>query len=160
MNIQTLQTLIQCSSERDFSEKNQQECFELVKIIIIINQNLNKDGIKILDEYISNTKIKYPVLKRGLSLIKLGVEPKYIESILLNTIIINKTDFLASLIILEGISLILQNEAPHITKQILKSFFLLEFDTYFETEFANSNIKINDIQVLSEKEIQELLNKV
>lgn len=48
MNIQTLQTLIQCSSERDFSEKNQQECFELVKIIIIINQNLNKDGIKIL----------------------------------------------------------------------------------------------------------------
>ncbi len=72
---------------------------ELVLQILDINQKVIVKGLEILEKYSSGC----PILGRGLSLVRDGLEPDYIETILLNTAISNNIDLLTALVVMEGV---------------------------------------------------------
>jgi flagellar motor component MotA len=156
MNPQIMKIMINFFEKEHNSLEKQREYLELVKFILILNQDVIKKGLNVLDNYIKDNR--YPILSRGLLLILQGTDPNDVQRIIINTIIVNNTDFLSSMIILEGIIAIQENQNPYLTKELIKSYFTLEFDSIFEEDIKKINLE-STIQVLDSNTINILLNK-
>ena len=65
----------------------------MIRMMLEINQNVVVHGISKLEDYQNNTTI-FPILFRGLKLVRNGMEPQVIESILLNAALANDVDLL------------------------------------------------------------------
>jgi len=149
-------TILNSNLPKDYSLANQKNVLKLVILILDINQKVIEKGISMFEDYCS----QYPVLDKGLRLIRMGLEPSIIETLLLNTVIVNNIDLLTSLVIIEGVHDIQTAQSPHVTKELLKSYFTLEFYTEFEDECVKSNLKINNSQMISAKEVAKLIDSI
>lgn len=156
MDRQLLCTIINSNLPKDYSLANQKKVLKIVLLILDINQKVIKKGISMFEDYCS----QYSVLDKGLQLIRMGLEPSIIETLLLNTVIVNNIDLLTSLVIIEGVHDIQTAQSPYVTKELLKSYFTLEFDAEFEDECVKSNLKINNSQVISAKEVAQLIDSI
>lgn len=155
MKEQTLCTLYNSKVPKDNSIENQKKVLELVRQILDLNQKVIVEGIGIFENYNSGC----PILDRGLRLVRDGVEPDYIETILLNTAITNNIDRLTALVTIEGVNAIQTARSPYITREILKSYFTFEFENEFDFELNKNNHKFNDIQTLNAQEIVQLITQ-
>ena len=120
-----------------------------------MNQKVIVEGLGILEKYSSGC----PILDRGLRLVRDGLEPDYIETILLNTAISNNIDLLTALVVMEGVYAIQTAQSPYITRELLKAYFTFDFEKEFDSGVNKSDIKINDVQSLNAKEIAQLVNQ-
>lgn len=150
MKEQRLCVLYSSNIPKEYSLENQKKVLELVLQILDLNQKVIVKGLGILEKYSSGG----PILDRGLRLVRDGLEPGYIETILLNTAISNNIDLLTSLVVMEGVYAIQTVQPPHITRELLKAYFTFEFDSGIN----KSNIKLNDVQFLNAEEIAQLVN--
>ena len=153
MNRQLFCTIINSNLPKDYSRKNQKEILKLAFLILDINQRVLKEGIGIFEDYCSH----YQLLDKGLQLIRMGFDPELTETLLLNTAVINDIDLLTSLVTIEGVYGIQTAQPPYITKELLKSYFALNFDIEFEAEYAKNNNKTDSFQIISAKEVAELI---
>ncbi len=154
MKEQILCVLYSSNIPKEYSLENQKKVLELVLQILDINQKVIVKGLGILEKYSSGC----PILDRGLRLVRDGLEPDYIEMILLNTAISNNTDLLTALVVMEGVYAIQTVQSPHITRELLKAYFTFEFEKEFDSGINKSNIKLNDVQSLNAEEIAQLVN--
>ena len=69
--------------KKDYSEKNQLKQIDMLRMILEINQDVVVYGISKLEDYENNTT-NFPLLCRGVKLVRGGMEPQTIESVLLN----------------------------------------------------------------------------
>lgn len=153
MKGQTLCTLCNSKIPKDNSIEKQKKVLKFVRQILELNQKVIVEGIGILENYTSG----YPILDRGLRLVRDGVEPDYIEAILLNTAITNNVDLLTAQAAIEGVNSIQTARSPHITRELLKSYFTFEFEKEFDCEINKINNKFNNIQTLNAQEIAQLI---
>lgn len=154
MNRQLFCTIINSNLPKDYSWKNQKEILKLAFLILDINQRVIKEGIGIFEDYCSH----YQLLDKGLQLIRMGLDPELTETLLFNTAVINDIDLLTSLVTIEGVHGIHTAQPPYITKELLKSYFALNFDIEFEAEYAKTDQKTENIQTISAKEVAELID--
>ncbi len=112
-------------------------------------------GIARLEEYVRDTAFS-PMLRKGLNLVRAGMEPHIIESILLNTAVANDADLLESLIITEGVISIQILCSPDVTMELLLSYF--SFDSQEQLREELREIKINRAVPLSTEEVEKLLS--
>ncbi len=153
MNREVLRIMINAGLPVDYSLENQKRVLKMVIVILKMNREVLKEGIGIFEDYTST----YPLLDRGLRLIRMGLEPELTENLLLNAVIANHTDILTGLVTLEGIYSIQAARLPQITMEVLKSHFLLEFEAEFEEEIAKSNLNITST-VISRQEVEKLIS--
>lgn len=139
---------------KDYSEKNQLKQMDMLRMILEINQDIVKHGLSKLEDY-ENNSIIFPMLCKGLKLIRGGMEPQVIESILINTAFVNNADLLESLLVIEGVISIQMLRSPDVTKELLLSFF--SFNLQDNLEKSLQDLKLNCIEPLSKKEIEKLL---
>lgn len=157
MQVQTLSILLNhCSDNSVIDQKGK---LDLFSFILEINQKVVTNGLSILEEYETDA-YKIPILSRGISLIRKGIDPDTIESILLNMAIINHIDLLTSLLVLEGTLSIQILRPPHVTKELLLSFFGLDYIDYIDRESDKSGLQINRMDPLSTEEIHTLIDGV
>lgn len=153
MNREVLHILISAGLPRDYSPENREKVLKMAVVILEVNQKVIQKGIGILEDYLS----KYPLLNRGLQLIRMGLEPELTETLLLNAAIADNTDLLTALAALEGIHGIQTAQLPQTTKELLKSHFPLEFEAEFEEEIAKSSLNIGST-IISRQEVERLIN--
>ena len=156
MKEQILCALHSTNIPKEYSLENQKRVLKIVLQILELNQNVIVKGLGILEQYSSGC----PILDRGLRLVRDGLEPDYIETILLNTAIANNIDLLTVLVVMEGVYAIQTIQPPYITRELLKSYFTFEFEKEFDSGINSSNIKLNDVQSLNAKEIAQLVNSI
>ena len=99
----------------------QKKYVPLIIEILKINQEVIKEGLSALEKHIQDDKLPF-LLKKGLRLIHYAMEPQIIETILLNTAIVNCIDGLTALICLDGALSIQRMYSPDITKELLCSY--------------------------------------
>ena len=116
-----LMLALQNCLKKDYSEKNQLKQIDLMRMILEINQDVIVHGISKLEDYQSNA-MSFSMLSRGLKLVRGGIEPQVIESILLNTAFANDVDLLESLLIMEGVISIQTLRSPGVTMELLLSY--------------------------------------
>lgn len=153
MNRHLFYTIINSNLPKDYSMKNQKEILNLAFLILDINQRVIKEGIGIFEDYCSH----YQLLDKGLQLIRMGFDPELTESLLFNTVVINGIDLLTSLVTIEGVHGIQTAQPPYITKELLKSYFALNFDAEFEAEYAKRDQKADNFEPISAKKVTALI---
>lgn len=142
--------------KKDYSKKNQLGQTALLRVMLEINQAVVVSGIAILEEYEEDILI-FPMLCRGLGLVRNGVEPKVIETILLNTALTNDVDLLESLLVIEGVLSIQTLQAPDVTKELLLSYFSLDIQD--SVRKGLQDLKLNCSEVLRMEEVEKLIEK-
>lgn len=163
MNNKTLDILLN-NFPKVCSEIEKNNCLNLIWYIFkCINQSKSK-GIGTLDEIILEIPNKYQLLKEAMYLIAYAIEPIQLEEILLNYIIFtNNSDlsFLECVVIIEGSLLIQKKEDLLVSKEILKSYFGLDFKIKFDNEYEKIKRKLEfkEISKLTKSEIEILLRK-
>ena len=149
-----LMLALQSCLKKDYSEKNQLKQIDLMRMILEINQDVIVHGISKLEDYRSNT-MSFPMLSRGLKLVRGGIEPQVIESILLNTAFANDVDLLESLLIMEGVISIQTLRSPGVTMELLLSYFSFNLQDVLRKSLQD--LKLNFSEPLNMKEMEELL---
>lgn len=145
---------LQSCLKKDYSEKNQLKQTGMLRIMLQINQDVVGHGISKLEDYESNT-MSFPMLCRGLKLVRGGMEPQVIESILLNTAFANDVDLLESLLVIEGVSSIQMLRSPDVTRELLLSYFCFNLQDNLRKNLQD--LKLNFSEPLNMKEMEKLL---
>jgi hypothetical protein len=145
---------LQSCLKKDYSEKNQLKQIDMMRMILEINQDVIVHGISKLEDYQSNT-MGFPMLSRGLKLVRGGIEPQVIESILLNTAFANDVDLLESLLVMEGVISIQLLRSPNVTRELLLSYFSFNLQDILRKSLQD--LKLNFSQPMNAKEIEKLL---
>lgn len=140
--------------KRDYSEKNQLKQLELLRAILEINQEVFVHGIGRIEDYERNMK-KYPLFCSGLKLVRAGVEPQVVESVLLNAAIANEGDLLESLLVVDGVLSIQVLRSPDVTKEILLAYF--GFDLQERLREGVVDLRLNGGRPLDKGELMDLL---
>ena len=149
-----LMLALQSCLKKDYSEKNQLKQIDLMRMILEINQDVIVHGISKLEDYQSNA-MSFSMLSRGLKLVRGGIEPQVIESILLNTAFANDVDLLESLLIMEGVISIQTLRSPGVTMELLLSYFSFNLQDVLKKSLQD--LKLNFSEPLHMKEMEELL---
>lgn len=139
---------------KDYSEKNQLRQLDMIRIILEINQDVIVYGIPKIDDYQDYTE-GFPMLSRGLKLVRGGMEPQVIESILLNTALANNVDLLESLLVMEGVISIQLLRSPDVTRELFLSYFSFNMQDVLRENLQD--LKINFSQSLNVEEMKKLL---
>lgn len=135
--------------------EEQRKFSPLITEILKINQEVVKEGLSALEKYIQDDKLPI-LLRKGLRLVHYAMEPQIIETILLNTAIVNHMDGLTALICLDGVLSIQKMCSPDITKELLFSY--LRLDILDEVNKEVGKLKMDSSTPLSAEELQKLLN--
>lgn len=135
--------------------EEQRKFSPLIVEILKINQEVVKEGLSALEKYIQDDKLPI-LLRKGLRLVHYAMEPQIIETILLNTAIVNHMDGLTALICLDGVLSIQKMCSPDITKELLFSY--LRLDILDEVNKEVGKLKMDSSTPLSAEELQKLLN--
>lgn len=141
---------------KDYSEKNQLRQIDMIRIMLEINQDVIVYGISKIDDYQDYIK-GFPMLSRGLRLVRNGMEPQVIESILLNTALANKVDLLESLLAIEGVISIQLMRSPDVTRELLLSYFCFNMQNLLREKLQD--LKLNSSKPLNMEEIERLLRE-
>ena len=149
-----LMLALQSCLKKDYSEKNQLKQIDLMRMILEINQDVIVRGISKLEDYQSNA-MSFSMLSRGLKLVRGGIEPQVIESILLNTAFANDVDLLESLLVMEGAISIQTLRSPGVTMELLLSYFSFNLQDVLKKSLQD--LKLNFSEPLHMKEMEELL---
>ena len=149
-----LMLALQSCLKKDYSEKNQLKQIDLMRMILEINQDVIVHGISKLEDYQSNA-MSFSMLSRGLKLVRGGIEPQVIESILLNTAFANDVDLLESLLVMEGAISIQTLRSPGVTMELLLSYFSFNLQDVLKKSLQD--LKLNFSEPLHMKEMEELL---
>ena len=149
-----LMLALQSCLKKDYSEKNQLKQIDLMRMILEINQDVIVHGISKLEDYQSNA-MSFSMLSRGLKLVRGGIEPQVIESILLNTAFANDVDLLESLLVMEGVISIQTLRSPGVTMELLLSYFSFNLQDVLRKSLQD--LKLNFSEPLNMKEMEELL---
>lgn len=138
MNIDTLDILLNNFSKVCDNRVKKSDFFDLLWFIFrCINQSIN-EGICSLDSIILEIPDRYQLLRDSIYLITYAIEPNQLEKILLNYIIFTNNlelNLLECILIIEGSLLIQRKEEIFISKEILKSYFGLDYKDMFDTEY-------------------------
>lgn len=145
---------LQSNLKKDYTENNQLKQIDMLRMMLEINQAVVVHGISTLEDYENSTLI-FPMLYRGLKLVRGGIEPQVIESVLLNNALANDVDLLESLLIIEGVISIQMLRSPDVTRELLLSHFL--FDMQDNIRKSLQDLKINFSEPLNRTEIEKLL---
>ena len=143
--------------KKDFSEKNQLKQIQMLRTILEINQHVVREGISKIEDYEYNI-INFPMLGKGLTLVREGQEPQVIESILINTAFANDVDLLESLLVLEGVSSIQMLRPADVTKELLLSYFSFNMQDHLRRNLQD--LKIDFSQPLNKNELRKILEDV
>ncbi|MDE5893644.1 MAG: hypothetical protein K2H45_12045 [Acetatifactor sp.] len=147
---------LQSYLNKDYSEKNQLKQIDLLRMMLEINQAVVVHGISKLEDYENSTLI-FPMLYRGLKLVRGGMEPQIIETVLLNSAFANEVDLLESLLVIEGVISIQMLRSPDVTRELLLSYF--SFSLQDNIRKSLQDLKINISEPLDRKEIDKLLEE-
>ena len=147
---------LQSCLNKDYSDKNQLKQIELLRLMLEINQEVIGRGISVLEDYESRTVI-FPMLCRGLKLVRGGMEPQVIQSILLNAAFANDIDLLESLLVIEGVISIQMLQSPDVTRELLLSYFRFSLQDVLRKKLNDLNI--NSSEPLNRKEVEKLLEE-
>ena len=145
---------LQSCLKKDYSEKNQLKQIDMLRMILEINQDIVSYGISNLEDYENKTMI-FPMFCGGLKLVRAGLEPQVIESILLNSAFANDVDLLKSLLVIDGVISLQMLCPPDITKELLLSYFSFNLQENIRKNLQD--LKLNIREPLSKKEIEKLL---
>ncbi len=126
----------------------------LVKKMLKINEEVVRSGLTVLEEYEKDESLPY-MLSLGLKLVHYGTEPQIVETILLNTALVNNIDLLTSLLVMDAVLSIQKMYAPEITKELLLSYFRHDVKGKIEKEL--DDLKLNTRGPLTNKEVEELI---
>lgn len=140
--------------KKDYSEKNQLKQIDMLRMMLEINQNVVVHGISKLEDYANNTT-NFPLLCRGLKLVRSGMEPQVIESILLNAAFANDVDLLESLLVIDGVISIQKQRSPDVTRELLLSYF--SFNLQDNLRKSLQDLKLNFSEPLGMAEIEKLM---
>ncbi len=143
--------------KKDYSEKNQLKQIDMLRMMLKINQDIVIHGISKLEDY-ENSTTNFPMLCKGLKLVRGGMEPQIIESILLNTAFANDVDLLESLLVIDGVISIQMLRSPDKTRELLLSYF--SFSLQDDLKKSLQNLKLNSSEPLDMKEIEKLLGNL
>lgn len=123
-NIMEITTFITMEErlENRISTDNREVHSSLVKKMLKINEEVVQNGLAVLEEFEMDESLPY-MLTLGLRLVHYGTEPQIVETILLNTALVNNIDLLTSLLIMDAVLAIQKMYAPEITKELLLSYF-------------------------------------
>ena len=147
---------LQSCLNKDYSDKNQLKQIELLRLMLEINQEVIGRGISVLEDYESRTVI-FPMLCRGLKLVRGGMEPQVIQSILLNAAFANDIDLLESLLVIEGVNSIQMLQSPDVTRELLLSYFSFSLQDVLRKKL--NDLRINSSEPLNRKEVEKLLEE-
>ena len=147
---------LQSCLNKDYSDKNQLKQIELLRLMLEINQEVIGRGISVLEDYESRTVI-FPMLCRGLKLVRGGMEPQVIVSILVNTAFANDIDLLEGLLVIEGIISIQMLRSPDVTRELLLSYFSFSLQDVLRKKL--NDLRINSSEPLNRKEVEKLLEE-
>lgn len=147
---------LQSYLKRDYSEKNQLRQVDMLRMILEINQDVAVYGISKLEDY-ENSTLKYPMLCRGLKLVRGGVEPQVIETILLNAAFANAVDLLESILVIDGVISIQMLRSPDVTRELLLSYF--SFSLQEDLRKSLQDLKLNFSEPLDMKDMKKMLGK-
>ncbi|MDE7222612.1 MAG: hypothetical protein K2O34_02385 [Acetatifactor sp.] len=147
---------LQSILNKDYSEENQLKQTDMLRMVLKINQDVVCHGISRI-EYYENSASVYPMLCKGLNLVRDGMEPQIIESILLNTAFANDIDLLEGLLVIDGVISIQILRPPDVTKELLLSFF--SFGIQDRLRKSLQDLKLNSSEPLSRGEIEKLLEE-
>lgn len=153
MQIETMLAL-QSVLKRDASLENQYRQADMLEMILEINQDVVCHGLCQLEDYESKI-CAFPMLRKGLSLVRGGIEPQVVESVLLHMAFANQMDLLESLLVMEGVCSIQMLRPVNLTKELLLSYFTFEVQDDFSRRLQH--FKMNVCEPLSKKEIEHLL---
>ncbi len=143
--------------KKDYSEKNQLKQIDMLRMMLKINQDVVIHGISKLEDY-ENSTTNFPMLCKGLKLVRGGEEPQVIESILLNTAFANDVDLLESLLVIDGVISIQMLRSPDVTRELLLSYF--SFSLQDDLKKSLQDLKLNSSEPLDRKEIEKLLGNL
>ena len=145
---------LQSCLKKDFSEENQLKQIDMLRMMLEINQDIVSYGISKIEDYENKTKI-FPMLHKGLKLVRAGLEPQVIESILLNAAFVNDVDLLEGLLVIEGVISIQTLRSPGVTRELLLSYF--SFNLQDDLRKNLQDLKLNFSEPLNMKDMEELL---
>ena len=145
---------LQSCLKKDFSEENQLKQIDMLRMMLEINQDIVSYGISKIEDYENKTKI-FPMLHMGLKLVRAGLEPQVIESILLNAAFVNDVDLLEGLLVIEGVISIQTLRSPGVTRELLLSYF--SFNLQDDLRKNLQDLKLNFSEPLNMKDMEELL---
>lgn len=140
--------------KKDYSERNQLNQLNMFRMMLEINQDIISYGISKIEDYENKTMI-FPMLCRGLKLVRAGLEPEVIESILLNSAFANDVDLLESMLVIDGVISIQMLRSPDVTKELLLSYFSFNLQDNIRRNLQD--LKLNSSEPLNMKEIKKLL---
>lgn len=146
---------LRASLVKDYSKENQLKKIDMLRMMLEINQDVVVHGISKLEDY-QNDITMFPMLCRGLKLVRNGMESQVIESILLNTALANDVDLLESLLVIDGVISIQMLRSPDVTRELLLSYF--SFDLQDNLRKDLQDLKLNASEPLDRKEIENLIN--
>ena len=141
--------------KKDYSEKNQFKQIDMLRMVLEINQDVVVHGISKLEDYENNTAV-FPLLCRGLKLVRDGIEPQVIAAILLNAAFANDVDLLESLLVIDGVISIQMLRSPDVTRELLLSYF--SFNLQDNLRKSLQDLKINSSEPLDMAEIEKLMD--
>jgi AraC-like DNA-binding protein len=136
------------SSRLQCSKEDKLECLELLFTIISLSQNARKRGLLALEKDIEES---WPfLLRKGMQYILDGTDPGLVREMMTGYLIAGDyqgKEFLARLIIIEGILGIQAGEYPKIIQEKLGSFFGEDFAACIDQRFGkNQQEQANEIQ--------------
>lgn len=140
--------------KKDHSQKQQQKQIRLLQTILKVNQDVTRQGLSVIENCEQETA-EFPMLWKGLQLARNGMEPRDIESILLNTAFANEVDLMESLLIIDGVYCIQTMRSPDTTMEWLLSHFC--FPAQEQLTQCLQDQKLSCCRPLSRAEIEELL---
>ena len=146
---------IESRLDRNDTVEEQRKLSPLIAEVLKINQEVIKEGLPALEKHIQNDKLPF-LFRKGLRLVHYAMEPQVIETILLNTAIINRMDGVTALICMDGVLSIQKMYSPDITKELLLSY--LNLDVLDEADAEAGKLKLDSSVPLSMEELQKLLN--
>ena len=146
---------IESRLNRNDAIEEQRKLLPLLAEILKINQEVVKEGLSSLEKHIQKDKLPF-LLRKGLRLVHYAMEPQVIETVLLNTAIVNHMDGVTALICMDGVLSIQKMYSPDITKELLLSY--LSLDVLDEADAEVGKLKLDGSTPLSTEELQELLN--
>ena len=160
MQTETMLALQSCL-KRDESKENQTRQMCLVRMILKINQDVVRKGLMQIEHYKSETA-DFPMLWKGLTLVRGGMEPQDVVSILRNMAVANQVDLLESLLVIDGVQSIQYMRFPDQTKEWLFSHFHVSM--HQQLTMCLKDLDIDAWKplcgVLSKEEIEKLLERV
>lgn len=146
---------IESRLNRNDTIEEQRKFSPLIAEVLKINQEVIKEGLSALEKHIQDEKLPF-LLRKGLRLVYYAMEPQIIETIMLNTSIVNRMDGATALICMDGVLSIQKMYSPDITKELLLSY--LSLDVLDEADAEAGKLKLDSSVPLSTEELQKLLN--